>query len=314
MKPKRDFIRKAAFSISIILLSISLVFVVASGIGLSGPEQDFHVQPGDGLSSHLIVWNEGGSEEEYEAWVTGDISQLLSVDPMTFTLSPGQGVTLSLEYSVQSGQAQGTYEGRLQVAVKGNGISPSISRDLVLAVTTGTTSRMDLQAGINLVTWRGPSGSFGDLIPSDSGLFKIWKRTQDGSYTQAQYYSEQDLWWSTDDGFTGIETGEAYFFETDRECTLDIEELPPADNIGLNEGLNLVGWSHDSASFQDAFPQSPDDNYVDKIWRKESDGSYSFAQYYQEEDQWWSSTPDFQGLETGRAYFVEANRGVELTP
>ena len=153
----------------------------------------------------------------------------------------------------------------------------------------------------------------GSTVPRGQGLYKIWKRNADGTYVSSQFYAETGVWWSSDQSFTTLETGKAYFFESTADATLQVAAGALPSSIHLNAGLNLVGWPYASKSLAQAFPQSAQSYAVTKVWRRLPTGSYSFAQYYPQQNSWWSSD-GFASLETGCAYFVEATRGVDIVP
>ncbi len=190
----------------------------------------------------------------------------------------------------------------------------SESRSSISFEISSSPCEITIQSGLNLATWVGLSGNFADIIPDTAvqrGLFKIWRRNNDGTYSSAQYY-ESGTWWSSDDSFTGLLTGEGYFFESTDTLVLQPQRGTQPSVISLDEGVNMVGWIHPTCTLEAAFPQNPSDYAVFKVWRKLPDGSYSFAQYYPDEDIWWSSDPDFSVLEAGKAYFVEVLRAIEF--
>jgi len=82
--------------------------------------------------------------------------------------------------------------------------------------------------------------------------------------------------------------------------------------VNLAKGLNLIGWCADATTIQSAFQQSPTDTKVTKIWRRETDGTYTFTQYNTQQNTWWSPNPSFTQLEPGHAYFIEATKSFQL--
>jgi len=288
--------------------------VLASGVGVSGPDQEFQIEQGKGVSSHITVWNEGDGTESFSASFTGNVSQIASVSPDSFTISPGGSQLLNLEYFAPIGQDPGRYGGYIQVSVSGPGISPGASRWIELTVIESGSSYFHIRSGVSLIAWMGPSGDFADLLPAGCGIFKIWMRREDGGYTSAQYYPDTGQWWSPDESFVALETGRAYFIESGEEFDLAIGESGLPASVSLHSGLNLVGWPYSSRPFSEAFQQTASDYGVTKVWRRNAGGTYTFAQYYPGQDQWWSSDGGFTGLDRGSAYFVETTGQVEISP
>ncbi len=296
------------------LAGLGCLYVMGTGIGLSGPEQDFSLRQGETATSHLIVWNEGSGAETFSATVTGNVSALVTISPGSLSVGAGASGRVTVSYSVPSDQEPGSYSGRIWVSVSGSGVVPSVSRAVSIVVTGASTKQMPIRKGLNLASWMGPTGTLDSSVPRGQGLYKIWKRKSDGTYVSSQFYAESGVWWSSDQSFTTLETGRAYFFESTADATLQVAAGTLPSSIHLSAGLNLVGWPYASKSLEQVFPQGPQNYAVTKVWRRLPNGSYSFAQYYPESNVWWSSDAGFVSLETGCAYFIEATRGVDIVP
>jgi len=90
-----------------------------------------------------------------------------------------------------------------------------------------------------------------------------------------------------------------------RPISLWITEASLSDSISvsLEKGLNLVSWSGQDLSFEEAFPSHQG---IERVWRRTGSGDYIFARYYAGSG-WWSSDPSFTGLRCGEAYFIECS-------
>jgi hypothetical protein len=210
-----------AVGLLIALAGLGCLYVMGGGIGLSGPEQDLSLKQGQTATSHLIVWNEGGGAETFTATVTGNASSLVTLSPGSLSVAAGASARITVSYSVPSDHQPGSYSGRICVSVSGSGIVPAASRAVRVAVTEGSTQQMPIRKGLNLVSWMGPTGTLESAVPGGQGVYKVWNRKADGTYVSSQFYSETGVWWSSDQSFTALQTGKAYFFESTSDGTLD---------------------------------------------------------------------------------------------
>ncbi len=279
--------------------------ILGAGIGLSGPDQVLEMEQGKSGSSYVVVWNAGDSTDAYRASIYGNITAISTVQPQAFTLDPSGSRTLTILYAVPADQQPGTYAGRLVIS-SDDQLSSSVSKTMTVKVKQGARLEVRLKAGTNLIGWVGADLSFGEALGNGRGPTKVWRRNTDGSYVSAQYYSSTGVWWSADGTFTGLRYGAAYFVECQSDCVLTIQPRIGPTDLYLEAGTNLIVWKSTAKPFAEAFPQSPANCPVRKVWRRTVSGEYEYAEYYPSVSSWWSPDPSFVGVEKGGAYFVES--------
>lgn len=302
----------------ITLITLVSAAIAAAGLGLSlsglavtGPDQSFTIPAGGSESSYLTVWNEGDGTATIDVSAHGDVSGLVDLGPGSVQLGPGASTTITVTYSVSSGQPAGLCEGWLEASTGEGMIATSVSRPVRLWVTSGDGSEvtLELNGGLNLISWPSATATFEEAFGSNSGVERVWRRTSSGDYVSASYYPGSG-WWSADSGFTCLETACGYFVECSGPIQVQVSDsVQPAD-LELESGTNLVGWVWDPMPVEVAILQSPSYHPVSKIWRRNPDGSYTSIQFFPDQGIWWSSDSDFTGLETGRAYFFESTEAV----
>jgi len=291
---------------------LSATLIMGGGVGISGPDQVIQIEQGETASSYMRVWNEGATDRGFVLGVEGDCSPLIDASPSGFSLGPEEQQLVDLAYTAPMDQAPGTYTGSITVSIEGD-IAGSVTRQVTVTVQARENPQLSLRSGTNLVGWIGTDATFGDALGMGEGATKVWTRSADGSYTSAQYYPSAGIWWSKDDSFTELEYGHAYFIECEAECSIDYVPGSGSGQLVLEDGTNLIVWIGEDRSLEQAFPQSPEEYSVTKVWRRTEDGEYEFAQYYPSAGSWWSKDPTFNQLEEGEAYFVESDSQVQVS-
>jgi hypothetical protein len=297
-----------------VLASILAAGILATGIGLTGPDQIFQITQGGSLRSHAWLWNEGSSAEDFRVSVEGDISGILTASPIQLTIPAGGSSLITLGYRVPADLATGTHTGELRV-IGGDQIATSIARNVAITVTPGSEEDgLQLRTGLNLVGWLGRDCTLAEGLGQGTGPRKVWRRNPDGTYAQAEYYEAAGVWWSADSTFSGLRYGEAYFVECGSDCVLAYQEYSGPKDIYLLPGTNLIVWRAQTLPFSTAFPQDGDTYSVTKVWHRTPVGEYESAQYYPSVEVWWSQNPDFSALVKGGAYFVESISETHVQP
>ena len=163
---------------------------------------------------------------------------------------------------------------------------------------------LELFAGFNLVSL--------PLTPLDSDLGEVMH--QDASYNPVrEVYSwtgtsfikatfdvgEADYW--DNNGINILAAGEGYFFNSLQAANFTILGTPitAAQNVALQTGLNLKGWSSlDERALGSVFSTD-----ITEIARKNADGTFGIATYY---TGGWFSADGFTTIEPGRGYWITA--------
>jgi len=281
-------------------------------LGVSGPEQRFVMKPGESLDSYLRIRNDGDRPMEVSLDIRGEVSGLVHPHKTSFSLDPGTSSRVALRYSVPALAEAGTYVGEV-LLVPGGGVRTALSRLVTVTVAGSGEIYLYLGTGLNLVGWPGPELSFEEAFRGHPQVAKVWRRRGDGEYDVATHYPEHDVWWCPDPLFTGLETGGAYFLECESDVQLPIDALRSPRAVGLDPGTNLLAWTGPTMPVAEAFPQSSGNHPVDRVWKRNRDGSYSSMDYYPSYGVWWCADPGFEALEWGHAYFVEASEPTSIT-
>jgi hypothetical protein len=290
------------------LLSLAAVLAL-SGLAVTGPDQSFTVPQGQYRDSYLRIWNEGDQRAQIRLSAEGPASSFTLISSTTFYLDPGKERVVDLRYQVPIGTATGKYEGVIEARTEGV-IVASVQRPISIWVTQAGSpdaSNLDLQVGLNLVSWPGDDVTLFQALGSGNGISKVWRRKASGDYVFASYYQGQG-WWCSDSSFTHLRRGEAYFIECTSPCQISVDPAAGPMTLDLEKGTNLVGWPGSTMPVDLALPQSSSHHPVTKVWRRNGDGSYSSTQFFPQEETWWSSDSSFTSLENGRAYFVECDQ------
>jgi len=304
------------WTVSGTFLILVLVYAAWGGgrIALVGPSQNITLTEGESLTSSMWVLNDGDQEATIHLTVSGSVSQVCSVSPDEISLEPGERHSISLAYSVPPGQQPGLLTGELEILVLERGFGILISRDILVRVVSGhqETVVLSLRKGLNLVAWVGPDSLIEDVFGSDQRVLRIWKRSPKGTYVCATNYPDSG-WWSADPEFTELKHGEPYFVECSGQVEIQTQRVTHEQVLRLTKGLNLVGWCLPRRMFHEAFPQNSTFHPIERIWHRKAGGGYTFAEYFPDEDVWWSPDADFEAMETGEAYFLECGSDAILT-
>jgi hypothetical protein len=167
-----------------------------------------------------------------------------------------------------------------------------------------------LGEGINLITWLGESASMSEALGSEDAIIRVWTLDNSGRYVSAINLREEG-WWSRGDELVTIQYGGTYFLEVKENYELAVVRVRSDHTIKLEKGLNLVGWVDDFCPFDELSERDPAGLLV-RVWSRSQSGSYSSATYYPVLDLWWSADDRLTGLETGKAYFIEAGGALTL--
>lgn len=275
-------------------------------LGVSGPDQAFTMEPGESLDSYLRISNDGDRRLEVTLSIRGEVSGMIQAQGTIFSLDPGTSRRVALHYRVPASATVGTYAGEILLG-PGEGVHTALSRQVAVTVAESVERRLALRKGLNLVGWPGPESSLEEAFRGHPQVAKVWRRNDAGDYEVATYYPEHGAWWSPDAVLNRLQTGEAYFLECASDALLPVEAIGSPRSIELAPGMNLLGWTGPETPVPEAFPQSPENHPIDRVWRRNRDGSYSSIDYFPSYDTWWGADPDFTVLEWGRAYFVEAS-------
>jgi hypothetical protein len=113
--------------------------------------------------------------------------------------------------------------------------------------------------------------------------------------------------WHSDSGFTELQINKGYFFKAQSNYNLTLTGIVTEEqqNVALQQGLNLVGYTRLSSSGFDIFSQYPGNYSIQEV-SQFVNHSYHAATYYPTIH--WYSPENFNQLTPGNGYWLKLNK------
>lgn len=102
----------------------------------------------DRLSSYIRVYNTGNVTTSYSVEVSGNVTDLLSLEAGEVEIEPGQNRRVSVIYEASGSIATGWYKGTVTVFVKGSQVTPGLSKDISVIVVERETNEPPRITGV----------------------------------------------------------------------------------------------------------------------------------------------------------------------